>query len=93
MLSRSELLAAQLRAMRDTGRAPHVTSADIEAVRVAPEGLAFGLALECMSHLSPREKRNLMRSLPGYVGHCEAHPETLIRYLGCHSMALRWRFI
>ena len=38
--------------------------------------------------LSPREKANLLAAAPGYLAHCEAHPDTLIRYVGCHSIRM-----
>ena len=39
-----------------------------------------------------REKDTLMAMADDYQHHCEKHPGTLIQYLGCHSMGLRWQF-
>ena len=38
--------------------------------------------------LSRHEKRALLSLAPYYASHCEAHPDTLIRYLGMHSIRL-----
>ena len=41
--------------------------------------------------LSRHEKRALLSLAPYYASHCEAHPDTLIRYLGMHSIRLSIR--
>lgn len=38
--------------------------------------------------ISKAEKDTLLRIAPAYLAHCRAHPDTLIKYLGCHSIRL-----
>lgn len=46
-----------------------------------------------VKQISRCEKRQLMALLPAYEGHvAQRNGSSLVRYLGCHSMTLRWRF-
>lgn len=38
--------------------------------------------------VSKPEKATLLRIAPYYLEHCRAHPSTMIKYLGCHSIRL-----
>jgi len=46
-----------------------------------------------VKQINPNEKRVLVNMLPAYHAHVSAQQgRSLIQYLGCHSLALRWKF-
>lgn len=46
-----------------------------------------------VKQINPNEKRVLVNMLPAYYAHVVAQEgRSLIQYLGCHSLALRWKF-